>query len=129
MIEPAIPGKETVRITLPTRHLAETDSGNGDGGRINSSLRPVNAIVASPVVARPDSEPLWVGGDGGHPATETSRISVLPTQAKGSATIPAIVRNAVDNRAAIDGVPKPLCWALVGISAGVLLVEIWNYIS
>jgi hypothetical protein len=29
----------------------------------------------------------------------------------------------------IDGIPKPLCWALVGVSAGLLLVEIWNYIS
>jgi hypothetical protein len=23
----------------------------------------------------------------------------------------------------------PLCWALVGISAAILIIEIWNYIS
>ncbi|SRR6266404_1577487 len=128
MIEPAIPGKETVRITLPTRRPAETPSGNGDNGRINSSILPVSDIVASPVVARPNSEPLCVGGEGGRPDTETSRISILPTSAKASARFPATFRSPVDNHGAIDGVPKPLCWALVGASAGVLLVEIWNYI-
>ena len=129
MIEPAIPGKETVRITLPTRRPAETPSGNGDSGRINSSIRPVNDIVASPVAARPDAEALWIGGDGARPDTETSRISISPMQAKASARIPAIVRNTVDNRAVLDGIPKPLCWTFVGLSATLLLVEIWNYIS
>ncbi len=129
MIEPATPGKETIRITLPPRRPTETTSGNGDSGRINSSIRPVNDIVASPVVARSVAEPLSIGADGARPDTETSRISVLPTPAKASARIPALVRNTVGNRAVIDGVPKPLCWTLVGVSAGVLLVEIWNYIS
>jgi hypothetical protein len=23
----------------------------------------------------------------------------------------------------------PLCWALVGVSAAILIIEIWNYIS
>jgi len=129
MIEPATPGKETIiRITLPPRRPTETTSGNGDSGRINSSIRPVND-VASPVVARSVAEPLSIGADGARPDTETSRISVLPTPAKASARIPALVRNTVGNRAVIDGVPKPLCWTLVGVSAGVLLVEIWNYIS
>ena len=128
MIEPAIPAKETVRITLPRRPLAETVSEPREGGRINSLIGSSNDMIASRGVARSDAEPLWIAGDGTRADTETSRVSVLPTQAKASARIPAIVRNTVENRPAIDAVPKPLCWALVGVSAGVLLVEIWNYI-
>ena len=129
MIEPAIPGKETVRITLPSRRPAETISGNGESGRINSSIRPLDDAVPSSVVAASNSEPPLVRRSRAPPDTETSRISVLPRPAKASVTIPALVRNTVGNRAMIDGVPKSLCWALVGVSAGVLLVEIWNYIS
>jgi hypothetical protein len=129
MIEPAIPGKETVRITFPTRRSVETISEPCEGGRINSLIQPCNDIVASGVVARTAAEPLSAGVNGARPDAETSRVSVLPTQAKASARIPTIVRNTVENRASIDAVPKPLCWALVGVSAGVLLVEIWNYIS
>ena len=129
MIEPAIPAKETVRITLPSGRPAETVSESREGGRINSLIRSSNDMIASRGVARSDAEPLWIGGDGARPDTETSRVSVLPTQAKASARIPAIVRNTVENRPAVDAVPKPLYWALVGVSAGVLLVEIWNYIS
>jgi len=28
-----------------------------------------------------------------------------------------------------DQVPMPLCWALVAISATVLILQIWNYLS
>jgi hypothetical protein len=129
MIEPAIPEKETVRITLPTRCPAETDVEHGDGGRINSLIRPTNDIVASRVVPRSDPKPLWARGGGTQPETETSRIGVLPMPTKASARFLATVRSSVHDRAVIDAVPKPLCWALVGISAVLFLVEIWNYIS
>jgi len=128
MIEPGIPGKETVRITLPTRRPVETTLENRDTGRIDSSIRPSNDIVASRMVARSDSEPLWARERGVRPETETSRLGVLPTPAGAPARFPAILKRSVANRG-IDAVPKPLCWVLVGISAGVLLVEIWNYIS
>jgi hypothetical protein len=128
MIEPAPPGKETVRITLPTRRPVETTLEHRDAGRINSSIRPSNDIVASRMVARSDSEPLWIGGGSARPETETSRLGVLPAPTKAPARFPAILKSSFGNRAVIDAVPKPLCWALVGISGGVLLVEIWNYI-
>lgn len=129
MIEPALPGKETVQITLPTRQPAETASEDRDAGRINSLIRPSNEIVASRVMPHSDPGSPWARNGGASPDTETSRISVLPRPAKASASFPTIVRNTADKRAAIDTVPKPLCWALVGVSAGVLLLEIWNYIS
>ena len=113
MIEPALPGKETVQITLPTRQPIETVSEPCDGGRINSLIRPSNEIVASRVMPHSDTGSPWARNGG----------------ASGSASFPTIVRNTADKRAAIDTVPKPLCWALVGVSAGVLLLEIWNYIS
>jgi len=129
MIEPAIPAKETVRIILPSLRRTETVSESREEARINPLIRSSNDMMASRRVAPSDAEPLWIGDDAARPDTETSRVSVLPTRAKASGRIPALVRNTVENRAALDTVPKPLCWALVGASAGVLLVEIWNYIS
>jgi hypothetical protein len=29
----------------------------------------------------------------------------------------------------IDGIPMPLCWALVAMSAAILILQIWNYVS
>ena len=51
MIEPAIPAKETVRITLPSGRPAETVSESREGGRINSLIRSSNDMIASRGVA------------------------------------------------------------------------------
>jgi len=30
---------------------------------------------------------------------------------------------------ATDQIPKPLCWALLGVSAAILIIQIWSYFS
>ena len=27
----------------------------------------------------------------------------------------------------VDAIPKPLCWAVLGISAAIFIIQIWNY--
>jgi len=29
----------------------------------------------------------------------------------------------------VDAISMPLCWALLGTSAAILLIQIWNYLS
>jgi len=58
----------------------------------------------------------------------------LPT----SATLPrkvevqasrVTVAPAPQVRMTIDQIPKPLCWALLGVSAATLIIQIWSYFS
>ena len=78
------------------------------------------------------------------PKKETARIPVLPDPPKVSgsvqmkktqplismpaAVIPVTVapKEATPKVAAIS---MPLCWALLGTSAAILLIQIWNYLS
>jgi hypothetical protein len=32
-----------------------------------------------------------------------------------------------DTSVAAEAIPMPLCWALLGISAVILIIQIWNY--
>ncbi|MDQ2867160.1 MAG: hypothetical protein M3R59_01925 [Verrucomicrobiota bacterium] len=83
------------------------------------------------------------------PKKETSRIAVLPqattpavkmTKTQPLITItgtpqppPAaavkVVVPALAMPSMIDSIPLPLCWALVAVSAAILLIEIWTYVS
>ena len=52
-----------------------------------------------------------------------------PTTCSAAAIVqpaPVIVAtsNAID---AFDSIPRPLCWGLLGISALIFLIQIWNY--
>jgi hypothetical protein len=47
------------------------------------------------------------------PKNEIARISVLPRLAPTGA---------------VDAIPRPLCWAALGISALIFLIQIWNYV-
>ena len=29
----------------------------------------------------------------------------------------------------VDQIPMPLCWTLLGVSAAILIIQIWNYLS
>jgi hypothetical protein len=81
------------------------------------------------------------------PKKETARIGVLPrptptaapainmtkTQpllvhppTTGVQTAPVIITSKP--LAQLDVIPKPLCWTLLGISAVIFLIQIWNYV-
>jgi hypothetical protein len=79
------------------------------------------------------------------PKKETARITVLPdpparpgvqmkkTQplidvpAASAPETPLTV--APQPRITIQQIPKPLCWALLGVSAVILIIQIWSYFS
>jgi len=45
---------------------------------------------------------------------ETGPQSILPTVARDPVKIS-------------DAIPKPLCWAVLIISAAILIIQVWNY--
>jgi hypothetical protein len=56
------------------------------------------------------------------PKKETARIGVTPR--------PAMATPAVTAAEPSTGtLPTVLCWILLGASAAILLIEIWNYVS
>ena len=80
------------------------------------------------------------------PKKETARISVLPRPAAQAAPAvnmtktqplllhptpgvqPAPVIITSKPLAQLDGISRPLCWALFGVSAFIFLIQIWNYV-
>ncbi|MFN2622855.1 MAG: hypothetical protein ABR611_08430 [Chthoniobacterales bacterium] len=80
------------------------------------------------------------------PKKETARISILPKPAATPApainmtkTQPLLVHPPAGIQAApviitskplapLDAIPRPLCWAVLGISALIFLIQIWNYV-
>jgi hypothetical protein len=66
------------------------------------------------------------------PKNETARISILPRPATIApainATLPAPVLITSKPVVPIDAIPRPLCWAALGISALIFLIQIWNYV-
>ena len=81
-----------------------------------------------------------------NPKKETARISILPKPAATPApainmtkTQPLLVHPPAAVPAApviitskplapFDAIPRPLCWAVLGISALIFLIQIWNYV-
>ena len=119
MADPKEPKKETVRITLP--------------------------LPSAPFAAgmpAPETELVFPG-----PKKETACITVLadPPKVSGSLQMkktqplismpapaaPVTPVTVAPKEAApkIDAISMPLCWALLGTSAAILLIQIWNYLS
>ncbi|PYL03161.1 MAG: hypothetical protein DME32_04735 [Verrucomicrobia bacterium] len=100
----------------------------------------MGTAAASPAAAAPATTPL---------AKETARISILPDPPKPAPvkmsktqrlvistatpvappTAPVTVAPAAAPQPVIDSIPTSLCWGLVLVSAAILIIEIWNYIS
>lgn len=59
---------------------------------------------------------------------ETARITLLPNSPAKS-EVEASVAPTARRQLSVNQVPMPLCWALVAISAMVLILQIWNYLS
>jgi len=137
----SVPGRQTVRIQLPTRPPPNPPPAP-------DSPSPVRAAAAAAMPA-----PMTTHS----PKKETARITVLPDppvkpavemkktqplidlpRAKGPVTTvnvlatpqPAprpVAQPAPQMR--IDDLPMPLCWGLLATSAAILILQIWNYLS
>jgi hypothetical protein len=60
------------------------------------------------------------------PKQETARINILPGPVESSSVGPAVITSQPP--VPIETIPRALCWALVGISAVIFLIQIWNYV-
>jgi hypothetical protein len=62
------------------------------------------------------------------PKNETARIPILPARSAAATaqTRPAIAPTSIASDA-FDSIPRWLCWGLLGISAFIFLIQIWNY--
>lgn len=139
---------DTVRIVLPTRnpvtpirHLppkitplpASDSSGETSAAlpRRPATITPNTSLVLplpkppgiekenGPIRPAPVESPKGNRG----PMQETARISVLPRPAPAA---PVIITSKPLSQ--LDVITRPLCWALLGISAVIFLIQIWNYV-
>jgi hypothetical protein len=80
------------------------------------------------------------------PKKETARITILPKPAPSAAptinmakTQPLVMQPPTGGQPApviitskplapLDTISRPLCWALLGVSAAIFLIQIWNYV-
>ena len=149
---PAAPEtRETVRINLPTRPPA-----NGPlPPRTNLPRTAAKADTPAPVALRPPGPSSTAGSSPAAmplpvtphsaPRKETARITVShdpparwPVQMKKTQSLidmPTVAKPSTrltvspETRAIIGEIPRPLCWTLLGISAAILIIQIWSYLS
>ena len=159
MADSAEPKKETVRIMVPAQpgEPMQTGAPKREAVRIHLPSRPpANLPVAGDSGAA--EAPLEAPAAPPSPKKETARITVLPdppfkpaVQMKKtqplidlptpdkpptvSVTVATQTTAPAENVSgpglirAIDNTPMPLCWVLVGVSAAILLIQIWSYFS
>ena len=134
------PGRQTVRIQLPTRPPPNPPP----------APEPPSPVRAA-AVAMPAPAPMTTHS----PKKETARITVLPDPPVKRAVEMKKTQPLIDLPAAeapiskvtvaspprplapqpqqqqmrIDDIPMPLCWGLLAVSAAVLILQIWNYLS
>lgn len=133
----------------PTRPISAPPSGAPlmPRGAAASAAPVVSTMPAAPSF-EPKKETARISVPG--PKKETSRITVLPDlPAKPAPTVqmkktqplsrmPDVVPPSMPVNVAtagpepeliFDEVPMPFCWALLGVSAAILIIQIWTYIS
>src|SRR5439155_1401553 len=129
MAETNEPKKETVRIKLPPRHASSasnSDSGPRDTIRINLPSRVPSGLSASSQTFKPPPPP----------PSAAARAPVLPGLGQPPITAPEPITDtapisieAESASDAIESIPVPLCWALVGVSALIFIIQVWTYFS
>jgi hypothetical protein len=143
MADPDI--KQTVRIQLPVREAlgkarSDADAGAASGENLASSQfsRPVNPPSFSPplsasVIPAPESP-------SSGPKKETARILPMPdpvpsaSQMKDAQSViamPHVVSQnfLIDVAVAREKSATLLSWILLGVSAVILIIQIWTYFS
>ena len=106
---------------------------------------PVVLKKAAPVPLIPPPTPPMAASPG--PRKETARIAIMPEPRAAPATVkmsktqPLITAPEPMSETApisiepehshetIESIPVPLCWALVGISALIFIIQVWTYFS
>ena len=60
---------------------------------------------------------------------ETQPLIDLPAMETPATTVTLTPEPAPTPQLRIDQIPMPLCWGLVTVSAAILILQIWNYLS
>jgi hypothetical protein len=60
---------------------------------------------------------------------KTQPLIDLPATETPSTAVTLTPEPAPERQLRIDQVPTPLCWTLLGASATILILQIWNYLS
>ena len=131
--EPSVKSRDTVRIQLPVREapvhiLTEQQPAVQKGGppQFFQPPQPPPVPLSATVTPAPD---LPSSG----PIKETVRIPLPAVQAKK--TQPLVARPGAAPQSASVAVateernPMPLLWLLLGVSALILIIQIWTYLS
>jgi hypothetical protein len=117
------PTKQTVRIAIPPKpgSAAERNTVRIDlPARSPLPQRPIPpAPPSSGTTLMPPDSNVFASG----PRKETARIGILPDP---TPPIPARAPLPVEQPTASD-IPMAFCWALLGLSAVILLIQIWAY--
>ena len=147
MADPNDPKAEPIRITAPPRPETKSPDAEAESHepvRINLPARPPARPAPPPPPPGPtdlmDPTPLKKEtARVGAPMTPEIKPIAGPVQMKKTqplvtmpeSTAPPSVPLTVTSEAqpAVEGIPMPLCWAVVGVSAVILIIQIWNYFS
>jgi len=136
--EPSVKPRETVRIQLPTRETggppspSSPQSAPEDISSTNFSPQPKPPAAPGPVSAsvRPPLIPPSVG-----PKKETVRMPPEPLRSAQKKTQPlmampdVIPQNPAIAVAPVEKSSMLMYWMLLGMSALILVIEIWTYFS
>ena len=135
--EPSVKPHETVRIQLPTREAggpARPSPQSEDISSTNFFPAPKPPTVSRPLSGSASAPPI-PGASG--PRRETVRIPLMPEPLRSAQkkTQPLIAMpNVIPQNAPIAVAPVEkasmlLYWMLLGISALILIIQIWTYFS
>lgn len=135
--DPNPKSRDTVRIQLPVREppvrvsteLPPVSNSAGQGVPSPQFFQPPQtppAPLSASVMPAPD---LPSSG----PAKETVRIPVSAVQMKKTQPLVAMPEVAPQSPsiavAPVEKNPMPLLWLLLGVSAAILIIQIWTYLS
>jgi hypothetical protein len=66
------------------------------------------------------------------PAVEmkkTQPLIAMPQIAPQNTSIAVASTGKAEESAMISAIPMPICWALLGVSTVILIIQIWTYLS
>jgi hypothetical protein len=88
------------------------------------SAGPKKETARVPVMPEPRAMPA--------PAVEmkkTQPLIAMPQIASQSTSIAVASTGKAEESAMISAIPMPICWALLGVSTVILIIQIWTYLS
>ena len=134
----APPPRDTVRIDLPTRPPGSQTGPIESPSPVRSAAAAMPAPIAPPVWPKKDTARITVLPDPpAKPAVQmkkTQPLIDLPATERPTTTVaptpqPTPKPPPEKPQLVVDQIPMPLCWALLGVSAAILTLQIWNYLS